>query len=382
MCYDEGTLQAYYDSELDPEEALAIKVHLDQCPRCLERLVEIEQNASFAALHLTTYKKQLDRIEPLSGCYVPEQEQAPSGARKIFREKGVLTMLRKYKKIASVAAVAACLGVALSFAPVRTVAAEILTMFRVQNVESAGISFQDLNQIQQAFRKQGAKLDLQNLGKVENEYIGNHRQISWDDAQKDLPFQPVKPAYLPEGLQFNDLYDIQPGLKVNFALDVDNVNNLVEQLGGKHMLPEALDAKKFTLTINESLQCSTGRVENNGGKYINVIQTTSPEMNLPEGVDVDEVRKAILDLPIIPADVQQKLAALKDWQNTLYVPQPANGSTEEVDINGAKGVLVKENGENNNYRYSLMWQKDGVLYIVDGNNVGSEELMKVANSMK
>lgn len=117
-------------------------------------------------------------------------------------------------------------------------------------------------------------------------------------------------------------------------------------------------------------------------RYLNLIQTPSPEIKLPEGVNVDEVRKAILDLPVIPPEVKQKLAALKDWQNTLYVPQPQNGTTEEVSVNGAGGVIIKEKLGDGRYYYTLIWQKDGMLYIMNGNNISADEMLKSANSLE
>lgn len=47
-------------------------------------------------------------------------------------KKGVFDMVQKYRKLAGAVAAAACLGILFSFAPVRTWAAQFLTLFRVQ----------------------------------------------------------------------------------------------------------------------------------------------------------------------------------------------------------------------------------------------------------
>jgi len=103
---------------------------------------------------------------------------------------------------------------------------------------------------------------------------------------------------------------------------------------------------------------------------------------VPEDSDVNEVRKAILDLPVIPEDIRRKLASLENWQNTLYVPQPPNGTAEEVDINGAGGVIIKETRGSGIEKNILMWQNDGLFYVLEGRNIAAAELIKTAASVK
>lgn len=382
MCYDEGTIQAYLDDEVTAAEKLHIKNHLANCSHCQGMLKELQENSAFVNLHLTTYKKQLDRLEPAADFYKPDYQSVVNEHINYQPKKGVFAMLAKYKKLAGAAAVVACLGLSLSFAPVRSVAAQILTLFRVQKIETTGISINDLNQIQQAFYNNGTKLDIKKFGKVENERTGDFRQVSWAEAQKSFDFNPLKPSYLPDKMKLDPSFGIQPATKINFILNVKNVNAVITELGGKNLLPEDLDGKNFSMAMAPALQLSASGGESKDSKYLNLIQTPSPEIKLPDGVDVNEVRKAILDLPVIPPEVKQKLASLKDWQNTLYVPQPPNGTTEEVSVNGAGGVIVKEkwgDGRDNN---TLLWQKDGILYLMNGNNISAEEMLKSAESLE
>lgn len=377
MCFDEGTLQAYLDGEVTKDEKQHMENHLAGCSRCQALLKELADNSAFVDLHLTTYKKHLDRLEPAAG-YHGEVSKNENHQQK----KGVLAMIARYKKLAGAVAVVALLGISLSFAPVRTVAAQLLTLFRVEKIETTGISIDDLNQIQQAFYNNGTKMNIENFGKITNERTGNSTQVSWEEAQKALSFKPLKPSYLPDKLKMQPFYGLDPTTNINFTLNVKNVNAIISELGGKHLLPDGLEGKTFTLSIPQALQFSASGGEGRDTKHLNLIQAPSPEIKLPEGVNVDEVRKAILDLPVIPPEVKQKLAALKDWQNTLYVPQPKNGTTEEITVNGGSGVLVKEKWSDDRYNHTLIWQKDGMLYIMHGNNISADEITKIANSLE
>jgi len=102
---------------------------------------------------LTTYKRQIDRIEPVLDSKFangPDREHH-------IKTKGVFGLLRAYRKLAAAVAAVAFLGILLSFAPVRAVAAQFLTLFRVQKIETVGISAEDLNRIQRAFYDQSGK---------------------------------------------------------------------------------------------------------------------------------------------------------------------------------------------------------------------------------
>lgn len=55
MCYKEGILQAYLDSELDSEQACEITRHLEQCAGCRGALAELQSNDFFAKSCMERY---------------------------------------------------------------------------------------------------------------------------------------------------------------------------------------------------------------------------------------------------------------------------------------------------------------------------------------
>lgn len=375
MCFDEGVLQAYLDGEMTDEENKQIEGHLVFCSQCRDLLKELKENNNFVQLQLTTYQKQMERLK-----YVPKEYCHHQKKEK--EKKGVFALLKKYKKLAGAVAAAACLGVLLSFAPVRSLAAQFLTLFRVQEVKTTAISIDDLNKIQQAFHENNCDIDIENLGKIENQQSGKYQEVTWEEAASLVDFNIKKPSYLPKDLKYNPGYDLEPANQVAFTLNIENINAVVKQLGGKHLFPANLDGNTFTLNIAQSVHASARNQEGEKDKYLNLTQTKIPEINVPKNIDVFEVREAILDLPVIPNDVKQKLAALDNWQNTLYIPQPENGTAEEIQINGAQGVIVKESRRNGDKYLLLMWQSNGILYMLSGDNIAADELIKVANSIE
>ena len=377
MCYDEGVLQAYLDGEATTEEKHLVEKHLAACSSCRGVLKQLEENNNFVSLQMTTYKKQFERMEPVvdSGSVL----QLCKGNKN---KKGVFALLGRYKKLAVAAAAAACIGVMFSFAPVRSAAADFLTLFRVQKVETSSISVEELNQIQQVFYNESAKLDIDNFGSVENKQTGEQRQVKWEEAASFLSFDPRQPSYMPDGLAFNPSLSVEPANKIEFTLNVKNVNTVIEHLGGQYPLPAALEGRSFGLNFHEVLQAHADAGQGDTYRNLRLLQTRSPEVTVPENVDVTAVRKAILEMPMIPNETKQKLASLSDWQNTLYIPSPDSGTAEELTINGSSGVFIKEDWGNGRKHSLLIWQDSGVLFVIDGTNLERGEIVKVAESLK
>ncbi len=371
MCFDDGILQAYLDGEGPFAQNKEIEHHLASCPKCQEKLKQLKENQQFIKIHLVSYKKHLDRMEyPLT---------APSRAYHQKKE-GVFDMIFRYRKLACTIAGAACLGILFTFSPVRTVAAQFLTLFRVQNVETTAVSINDLEQIARAFNAQGVDLDLKNIGKVENKMSGKPHQVSLDEAKELIGYTPQLPDYLPDGIELEPKFSYGPENKIDFTLNIKNINKMVEKLGGGHLFPENLEGKTVSLLFPDSIVVSGDTEAGEDHRTISLVQTKSPEIRVPENVDLEEVRKAVLDLPVIPYEVKQKLASLDDWQHTLYIPQPSHGSTKNVKIGGSNGVALSEKWGNQE-DVVLIWQDQGMFYSLEGVNVSEAELVKTAESL-
>ena len=74
---------------------------------------------------------------------------------------------------------------------------------------------------------------------------------------------------------------------------------------------------------------------------------------MPEGVDLEQVRQAKLDLPMLPDAIRSKLAGIGDWRQPLPIPANADQARSLI-ILGQEAVLSA-----NDHGRSLIWLQDG-----------------------
>ncbi|NHM27252.1 DUF4367 domain-containing protein [Desulfofundulus sp. TPOSR] len=368
MCYDEGAWQAYLDGEVSPEEKKAMEGHLKNCLPCRRRFHEVKENAAFVTDRLALYAREL----------VDGRERA--GLPASDKRKGVIAVLKKYRKVVVAAAVMIGLVGSLSFGPVKGLAQEFLTLFRVERVETITIDPQQLQQMQEAFYQKVGRLDIENFGKVSSEGFGPGKSITVAQAEQEVDFPVVFPRYLPFQSAARSI-ELQPGGRVSFTLDVQKANSLIKALGGTALLPRELNGQTFTLVMSDSLSVNYRANEQSPQNYhyLNIIRTRSPEIKAPAGVDINDLRQALLSLPAIPEPVRRQLAAIEDWQGTLVIPD-SDQRVKKVSINGTPGIYVSRNYSREQSGF-ILWQKDGILTIVDG-NLSFKELQKVAASLR
>lgn len=113
-----------------------------------------------------------------------------------------------------------------------------------------------------------------------------------------------------------------------------------------------------------------------------VVQLASPTLTVPDEVDVEAFRAAVLALPGLPEDTVNQVKAIKDWQKTLIIPVPEDAVTSNVEIR--TGAFVKVPGllivDGQGRGSLLLWEAEGVLYAVGGHLTGAEA-QAVAESM-
>ncbi|HAA63793.1 MAG TPA: DUF2275 domain-containing protein, partial [Thermoanaerobacter sp.] len=88
MCYDEGTLQAYIDNELDEITAKNVEEHLKTCDVCREKLEELKSINEFTSKALETTNIDLNEA------WASFNEKLSENNKK----GGIFAMFTKYKK--------------------------------------------------------------------------------------------------------------------------------------------------------------------------------------------------------------------------------------------------------------------------------------------
>jgi len=406
VCYDEGLWQAYLDAELEQREIEAMKEHLQTCAACSEILSQIRSAQNLTAAALGKYEGEMKKIRynPALGW---ERFQRRTSADK-FGRKGWFDMSNVFqKRIAAVAAVTIIAG-SLAFAPVRSMAAQFLQVFRAEKLATVSISVSELQEIRAAVEKGAGTVDLDIFGKIEFEGRKEIRKAPLADIKNEAGFAVREPAWLPEDYALAEAQMTLP-FAVRFDLDVPKVNQLITTLGGVKMLPEDVAGKSFSLAFPEIVSIAYHKGD---GAAITVSQGKSPEVSVDEGVDVRELRAAVLDLPIISDSLKRQIAQVEDWEHTLIVPN-VEGTTQEVAVKGNKGVFVdngpaaqvkarvKEGarsevasgsvtlqsddliveGGSGGYNTTLIWNENGLVYSLSGAK-DLDTALKIAESMR
>ena len=120
-----------------------------------------------------------------------------------------------------------------------------------------------------------------------------------------------------------------------------------------------------------------------------LMQSPSPEVNLPPGVNMAQLGEIGLRVLGLSKKEAHDFAQKVDWNSTFLIPIPANAAeVRQVNVNGADGLLLSDNGAAQNGRspYAkggsvILWAKDGMVYAMQGDS-GAADLLELANSVQ
>lgn len=382
MCFDLGQLREYLDGESGEELSREITSHLEACSRCRECLARLERDDSlvgekFRAWTEPSTHRPADLENAWESIMRRSSENRNPRPRTItfFKTRQeVRSMIRRYRTAAAVAVVALCFGIAMSFGPVREAVADLLVVFRAEKITTVSITTNDLQRIQSTLKHGGRTIYLEQFGKVQVSEKIELRPTTLAEAQRLVDFTVKTPGTLPPGLPQLKMFYVNDST-ASFTLKVNNVNSLLASLGSQTLLPQELDGKTFTISLPAAV---VYRSAVNGSRpELTIVQSRSPELGVPDGVDLSQVRQALLSLPVLPEDLRRQLTAIEDWQSTVVIPD-VDGSTRSVTVQGVKGVLITGN---NNSVNCLMWIKDGVINMVQG-NITADQALEIANSLR
>ena len=244
-------------------------------------------------------------------------------------------------QVAAVAA-AGLIAVSFAFGPVRTAAANLLQVFRVQKVQTVTITQADMQSLASVLKK-GGHVDLKSFGEAWIDGAASKpATVTLAAAQAAVDF-PVK---LPTNRLGTPTLLLQKAQRYRFKLNVVSINEALKSYAMDSALPAVLDGKVFEVRIPAILLAKypasagsavAGLPKRFDGVYVG--QAVSPELVVPNGVDAAALRRVLLDMPFIPQGVRDRLASVSDWQSTLIIPN-IDGTAHDVTINGVKAVVI------------------------------------------
>jgi hypothetical protein len=151
-------------------------------------------------------------------------------------------------------------------------------------------------------------------------------------------------------------------------IDLAAARAIVEAAGADPaLLPESLDGARVDVAAFPGVQQIWG-------EDVIFMQAESPLVEYPDDIDPAILGEALLQVLGTEPREARRIAKNIDWASTLLLPIPTEMVTfSEVMVDGVNGAALEPlDGEGG----SILWQKDGKVYMLDGSN-GVEELLSL-----
>lgn len=385
-CQDIGFIQAYLDGELNRDERKQYIQHLDQCKACQKTLEEMSKLNQWGQVVLDDeftnvgqdVDIDVDRAWNTFEQNIQNHKTEETNSEEAKKKGRWHNMKKSSKRWITAAAAAAVVCVSLTVPEVRAGASNLLSIFRVKDVQLVQLTDSDLHEIEGWISKteEGEK-SIKGIGKIGIKDNGSKKDAHFQSEQQAREAGYAVPK-MPNGYRVTSV-DANPSFIMQFELDTEKANKLLKQLQSNTQFESALNGKQFSITVPESVRTQI-EAEGNVFSY-NVID--APKISVPEGVDVAKLQKTVLELPIIPGNVKTQLAGIQDWTHTLPIPYVAkDAKVSETKVQGVKAVLY-----NTDYENVLIWEKDGKMHMIEqhkgqGKDLNANDLMKLANELK
>jgi hypothetical protein len=403
--YDEGLLKALLDGQLSTTWRDTVREHAAGCSACSERLARLRLDG--ALVH--------GRLQLLSGApapgvaYVEEypalSPRPPVGVvlaqakqREDWRDKTTSAAWRwmrpAWPRSFPLAASAAAATVVISLAFTsggQAVAQSVFQSLRVQRVQPVAVDLSALRVL-----PAGDAHDLSRFGTYTGPKEPQVRAASLAEAARSTGLNLRAPSNLPASLRnsraiyvseradFAVTYDGQKVVQAAREMGIDDSALLTQlrTLDGVTVRGSVPAAAAFLYGTPPSDK-GAGQAGNQGkaagstgGQFVGFLQVQSPTLSVPQSVNVDQLRELVLKSGAVPPALANQLLAIQDWRNTLPIPV-TRGKATQVSVDGTTGTLVT--GEL--AVPALIWQKDGVLYVLAG-TLSETELLDAARSLQ
>lgn len=369
----QGRLLAHIDGELAPSESREIQAHVEYCEAC--------------QTHLKALRGQSERVSDLLGELAPGPFDIPAHHRTMHTLKLTLdqrrkdSMLEKFRTNKNAQRAAALIATALvvvgllSLAPVRALASEFLGLFRVERFTVLDVDPARFEEVAQA-------LDESMIGETEIvESMGQTYAVaSLEEAAEAAGFTPATPAGFGEPTSI----EVAEGGTTAFTPDVAALREVFETLGmDPDVLPENVDGQTFTIHVPNGVALAYD-LEGEENDFI-ITEMPSPTVDVPEGVDVDALGEAMLQLFGMSPREARRLSQSIDWTTTLVLPIRTDmASVSEITVNGNTGLLFERaaqpddaDGEGS----ALLWQEGGIMYFIAANS-NAVTLLDIATALQ
>jgi len=373
-CYEDHILLAYLDGE-QKSEGMAIETHLQQCSQCQARLRALANDEQFLEGVLSDHLEEIELDNTLKEESWIRLKLQLNADRKPKAKRKAMRLSSGQRRLVAAAAVLLLIG-SFSIGSVRSAVADLLSVFRVDKIETIAISPQDMAQIDKAIQNGIERVDIENLGIFR---VNGTDQTIMDctiaEAEDNAGFVILKPDM--EGYGEPQVSVIKHASH-SLTLNVPGINGIIRDLGGTEFLPRELDRQTITLSAPPQV-CLDYQSE--GLPPVSIVQMRSPELAVPGNIEVEEVRDALLSLPFWPERIRQQLASIDDWRHTMVIPTTAN--LQPVTVRGYQGVIWNNEPDHSvdSASTAVLWSENGIIYSIHG-QLSPERIQEIAEGMK
>jgi hypothetical protein len=285
---------------------------------------------------------------------------------------------RRYRPAWATALLVMLVAVTLTVPPVRSLAGDLLGLFRVQRIEFTPVSEEDLpdEETLQAVAPEIERMFDETLT-ITGE--GKQQTVTEASARERAEF----PVRLPAAGGETPRYEWTPPLHVALEIDLPRIRSLFAELGYRDIdLPGALDGRTVEADFDGMLTASYGACDEDDPAdrdCMTFVQMPSPSATIPNGLDINRLGRVYLELLGMPAEEAALLSERIDWTTTLVLPFPhhVNLTHETVRVDGVEGTLIhSQSAYRPTAEYLLTWVKDDVIYAIagKGDDAGALEL--------
>lgn len=318
----------------------------------------------------------------------PEFERELRGRlRAIDEERAEAAVPRPRRLVPAFAGAAAVFLVAFafSFEPVRAAAREFLDLFRVQRFAAVEVDPDRLATLQRS------GLDLKTLVGSQVEVVVKPAEPvavnSPEAGAVDAGLTARQPASLPPGYALAGASVGRPG-EFRVRLDAAKLRSLAEVAGADEIeVPDHWTGATMDVQVPPVLVTRYAKEGETGPGYV-LLQARSPEIELPEGVDLAALGRLALRVGGMSAEEAQAFSQRIDWRSTLLVPVPvARANYREVEVHGRSALLVTSQapspdaGRRGRWSSLLLWSEGGQVYALQGPG-GGLELLDMAQTLQ
>jgi hypothetical protein len=361
-------LRALLDRELTAAEEQSATEHVRGCASCQTRSEAIQRRT-----HRVAQLLQATAAGPADA----------AGAYNRYRQRfgsssDTESHLRAFWKrpLWGGLAAACALGALLSLSPAQTWAQRILAMLRVEKVAVVPLDLQAIT-----------PTGNQGSGKLLAQLVSDKVIVTMDPG-KPVKVESLAAANQQAGFQIRTLdaagspasIRISNEAAFHMTLDRDRMQAILDQAGRSDIqIPASVDGSTVAVHVPKSVQLEYGNCDGKGlpEGCMAFMQVPSPTVSVPPNLNIAALAEAGLQFAGMSAAEAHSFTQTVDWSSTLLIPIPRNGSSyRPVSVDGSKGTLVEETVRS---AYSLVWLKNGIIYMLCGRGNSSQGLAAAAS---